>query len=230
VQFVVTDGRQSPVHPVRSCPALFAPDLACLSLRRTARIFQRPRTSTCYALACVPFNLNPDRRSAPQFSGMNGACVRADGLYVCMSGPLLTLAPARSPVLSVIAVCVTLQSMLASCKVCAHACIPLPALRKPSNLSQANLSHRTPCPRRKKNGAPPICLCLLFPSRAGPRSCRPFAELTEPRPAQARRQRPLRAQRAGQPEEGAPLLAPHITPGAMCAGSYLRANPAHYTR
>ncbi|KAF7367436.1 putative ubiquitin-conjugating enzyme E2 W [Mycena sanguinolenta] len=72
VQFVVTDGRQSPVHPVRPSPLCSPPD------------------SSAYLFA--------------QHVYSNG--------HICAS----ILGNEWSPVLSVIAVCVTLQSMLASCK------------------------------------------------------------------------------------------------------------------
>jgi ubiquitin-conjugating enzyme E2 W len=95
VQFVITDGKQSPIHPV-SCYHYYLPILLIIHL---ACIFKWARKS----LSC-------DNCSSTFMIDIL--------MQICAS----ILGNEWSPVLSVVAVCVTLQSMLASCKV--RCCCP----------------------------------------------------------------------------------------------------------
>ena len=91
VQFVITDGKQSPIHPV----GYF--------------FFSMVTDSTHYPLACVfkwPCQLLSWNNCSYTF-------IIDVLIQICAS----ILGNEWSPVLSVVAVCVTLQSMLASCKV-----------------------------------------------------------------------------------------------------------------
>jgi len=91
VQFVVTDGKEAPVHPVRfDRSILLHPDTEDHHSMST-------QMAMCVCLLQIPA-IDAGAHHEPQ---------------ICAS----ILGNEWSPVLSVVAVCVTLQSMLASCKV-----------------------------------------------------------------------------------------------------------------